>query len=95
MPASQRGRKAETRSDHKPHPGNNTIPSRGNSWDSLGGTAAAAAAAKSGVQWIQIRLPMQRTGKIPQALEQLSPCTPTIEPTQSRARAPQQEKPLQ
>lgn len=38
LPASQRVGKTETQSDHKPHPGNNTMPSRGNSWDFPGGT---------------------------------------------------------
>ena len=37
-------------------------------------------------QWLKIRLPMQRTrfepwsGKIPRAVEQLSPCATTTEP---------------
>ena len=46
-------------------------------------------------------LPMWETripslvGKISQAEEQLSPCATATEPTHSRARARQQEKPLQ
>ena len=36
-----------------------------------------------------------RSRKIPHALEQLSPCATTTEACVSRARAPQQEKPLQ
>ena len=53
------------------------------------------------VQLLRIRLPMQGTrfdpcsGKIPHAEGQLSPCTTTTEPAHPRARALQQEKPLQ
>ena len=35
------------------------------------------------------------SGKIPRAAEQLSPCATTAEARAPRARAPQQEKPLQ
>ena len=44
-------------------------------------------------QWLRICLPMQgtgvRSGKIPHAAEQLSPCATTTEPARPRAHTPQ------